>query len=63
MQLVMTEVSKESPQALQAVKLLAQYKGNKIPKVKAYATFDVLIWVSSHTPRFQIAGLAMLTDW
>ena len=33
----MNEVSEHSPQALQAVKLLAQYLGNKLPKVWASA--------------------------
>ena len=31
----MNEVSEHSPQALQAVKLLAQYLGSKLPKVGA----------------------------
>ena len=34
-QLVINEVSGHSAQALQAVKILAQYMGNKTPKVRA----------------------------
>ena len=33
MQLVINEISSSAPQALQAIKLLAQYQGNKLPKV------------------------------
>lgn len=33
MQLVINEITSSAPQALQAVKLLAQYQGNKLPKV------------------------------
>lgn len=36
-QLVINEVSGHSAQALQAVKLLAQYMGNKTPKVQPHA--------------------------
>jgi hypothetical protein len=32
-QLVINEISSGAPQALQAVKLLAQYQGSKLPKV------------------------------
>jgi hypothetical protein len=32
-QLVINEISSSAPQALQAVKLLAQYQGGKLPKV------------------------------
>jgi hypothetical protein len=33
MQLVINEISSSAPQALQAIKLLAQYQGNKLSKV------------------------------
>jgi hypothetical protein len=33
LQLVISEISQSAPMALQAVKLLAEYLGNKIPKV------------------------------
>lgn len=34
LQLVINEVNKLSPQALTAVKLLAQYRGNKLDQVR-----------------------------
>ena len=36
-QLVINEVDDSSPQTLQAVKLLAQYHGKKVPKVQPSA--------------------------
>jgi hypothetical protein len=33
-QLVISEISQSAPMSLQAVKLLAEYLGNKIPKVR-----------------------------
>jgi hypothetical protein len=35
MQLVINEISSSAPQALQAIKLLAQYQGNKMSKVRS----------------------------
>lgn len=37
-QLVINEVTKSSPQALTAVKLLAQYQGGKLDKVGAFSS-------------------------
>lgn len=50
MQLVINEISSSAPQALQAVKLLAQYQGSKLPKVRMGSAVAVRCMVAQQRP-------------
>lgn len=48
-QLVINEISSSAPQALQAIKLLAQYQGNKLSKVQPPPAINLHGWCQDST--------------
>ena len=60
LQPAINEVDESSPQTLQAVKLLAQYQGQKTSKVCRWLECTV---VCAHSRRMQDAVLATLESW